>query len=318
MASWAARCAEAGVSMWLIDGNHDVAEDGHGSSTLTPLEGAFGQLLTSRQRRFVHVVKKPAYDHFGGCDLVFLPFPSLATSYDPTEAIAAHARTWDGKRPVLVVGHLQVAGARMASETYDMPRGRDVGFPSQAIAGSGYGSRILAVNGHYHRAQEIQLEGLAHPLLVPGAPERFTFGEHDHEPSFLEISVRSYSDGSVPHFAVARAAAKSIRPMHRVTAETIASSGSQVIPKKLAEGALVRIEPPSDATPALVDQLRKSTKGAAGVVFGAAPKVRRTAELSKGKALDSRKVALDLARKRGGEELAKLVSDLLDEAEAQS
>lgn len=158
-------------SVWLT-GNHDVLEDGSGTSVLEPLRAAGAE-----------VAALPTF-HVGerlGLDVIALPYVARSHAYDPAEEIRK-AAGWGqiGRRP-LVLGHLMAEGISVGSETGDMARGRDVFLPLEQLAAS-YPEAII-VNGHYHLAQEFR------GVRFPGALARLTRGERDHDPQFLVLEV---------------------------------------------------------------------------------------------------------------------------------
>jgi len=180
--------ASAGIwSRWLV-GNHDVVEDGSGSSTLSPL-AAFGRSLgtTKDGRRYLCAVwDKPCAegvdgDADSGVLAIALPHPARGWSgYTPEEFV--HAAP-DCSR-VLVFGHLTVPGIERGSEVLDMPRGREVRYPIEAVR-ERWGDRAVMLNGHYHRSYR-RAQG---PVIVPGSLERLTKSEARNEPGCLILEV---------------------------------------------------------------------------------------------------------------------------------
>lgn len=167
---------------WLV-GNHDVVEDGSGSSTLSPLAAA----CTGVDSRVWSV---PCAEHFGDEVIALaLPHPARGFSYDPEEFIRSVDKL-DGceqcvfPRVVLVFGHLTVPGIEPGSETREMPRGREVRYPIEAIR-ERWGDRAVMLNGHYHRSYR-RAES---PVIVPGSLERLTKGEAGNVPGCLILEV---------------------------------------------------------------------------------------------------------------------------------
>jgi DNA repair exonuclease SbcCD nuclease subunit len=127
-------------SFWLT-GNHDVIEDGIGTSNLTPLKASQGE---------VH--DRPIVFQQGRERLVticFLPFTPHSHDYDPDAFVRAAAEEFP--HVDLVVGHLMLEGIGPGSETRDMPRGRNVFWPLDAIKACW--PQAVLVGGHYHEAQ---------------------------------------------------------------------------------------------------------------------------------------------------------------------
>lgn len=161
---------EKGLESWWLTGNHDVIEDGTGTSTLTPLKAAGAKVFDS-----------PA--HFGqeggGVQVIVLPFTPRSHAYSPEDYVRSCVD--HGTRRMLVLGHLNIEGIGPGSETTDLPRGRDVFLPLTAIRERWPGAVVL--NGHYHRGQEFN------GVFVPGSLARLTFGEEDNLPGYLIVEV---------------------------------------------------------------------------------------------------------------------------------
>ena len=181
--------ASAGIwSRWLV-GNHDVVEDGSGSSTLSPL-AAYGEArgVIPRSRSLVDSIR--AIDVWGsptiewlaeGVLAVALPHPPRGVGYVPEEYVGGLSEV-DGT--VLVFGHLTVPGIERGSEVLDMPRGREVRYPIEAIR-ERWGDRAVCLNGHYHRSYRRAQS----PVIVPGSLERLTKSEALNEPGCLILEV---------------------------------------------------------------------------------------------------------------------------------
>lgn len=166
-------------SVWLA-GNHDVVEDGCGTSTLAALAGMARGGVTNGS---VRVFERPgAFGHLG-CGIVALPYPPRSTPYDPGEFVTRLEPIAPGV-PVVVFGHLWIEGVDPGSETIDMPRGRSVFWPVSEIRAA-WGDNAIMIGGHYHAG------GIYNGVHVIGAPERMTFGEYLHEPSFMVVEVSS-------------------------------------------------------------------------------------------------------------------------------
>lgn len=157
-------------SFW-ITGNHDVMEDGRGSHTLMALRAA-GH----------NVIDKPRTTTLGDLVVCFLPYPPLSHPYDPAEHVRS-ARFAQGKR-VLIVGHMtEIDGIGLGSETTEMPRGRGIRFPLEAVAELRAVRPVTCVNGHFHS------RNLTGPVLTPGTLARLTHGEENNTPGFLVLEV---------------------------------------------------------------------------------------------------------------------------------
>jgi DNA repair exonuclease SbcCD nuclease subunit len=156
-------------SRWMV-GNHDVLEDGSGASTLS----AFAHVSP-----WVHVYDRPSHEVLADVDILALPFAARSHAYDPVQAVM---KVQSDAERILVFGHLMIEGIQPGSETRDMPRGREVLFPLDACR-EHFGMRARLFNGHYHRRQTFR------GITIPGALERLTRGEIEHEPGFLIVDV---------------------------------------------------------------------------------------------------------------------------------
>lgn len=184
--------ASAGIwSRWLV-GNHDVVEDGSGSSTLSPLaamgesRGHFLRVVNGEERRdairVIDVWGGPCIEWLAeGVLAVALPHPARGAGYTPEEYVRGLSEI-DGV--ALVFGHLTVPGIERGSEVLDMPRGREVRYPIEAIR-ERWGDRAVMLNGHYHRSYRRSQS----PVIVPGSLERLTKSEALNEPGCLILEV---------------------------------------------------------------------------------------------------------------------------------
>lgn len=167
---------EAGIpSLWL-PGNHDVLEDGTGATTLDPM-----RMLTRATQGGVQVVDGPCSVFLAGVAVWAFPYTASCRAYNPVanaQAFALHA----DKKPIIAAGHLMLDGIHPGSETTDMPRGRDVKLPLEALR-SGKVKPNVIVNGHYHQQQ-------CHDgVWIPGSLERLTHGEEKNVPGWLMVEV---------------------------------------------------------------------------------------------------------------------------------
>lgn len=166
----AVRLHEAGIaSRWLV-GNHDVLEDGLGTSTLVALRALRDFEGTPVDCR---VYDRPQVEQVEpGLAIVALPYVARSHAYDPEAFV--YGVPCSGSR-VVVLGHLNIQGIEPGSETSEMPRGREVFLPLDAI-GETYRDRALVMNGHYHKQQVFK------GIHIPGSLERLTFGELTYGP----------------------------------------------------------------------------------------------------------------------------------------
>jgi len=176
----ALRLAPFGIaSRWLV-GNHDVIEDGSGDSTLM----AITVVGAGMYDEFCRVYASPTSEWIADdILLVALPFTARSHPYDPSDFVSK-VDFDDGNRAgnrVVVIGHLNLEGIGPGSEVTDMPRGRDVFFPVDAVQKRWPGALML--NGHIHKRQRFN------GVYIPGAPCRFTFGEEHNSPSYIVCEV---------------------------------------------------------------------------------------------------------------------------------
>lgn len=168
-----------GIDTIMLAGNHDVIEDGSGGCILDVLSWGDGFVLARpqvlRYARSSRTMLKG--NHL--CNLVALPFTPTSANYDPAEFV--RGMELDPKLPTLVVGHLNLEGITVGSETTEMPRGRDVFWPLQALRERC--PDALLVGGHYHAAQVYQ------GVHIVGSAVRLRFDEKDNEPGFLVLEV---------------------------------------------------------------------------------------------------------------------------------
>lgn len=161
------RLWERRVPFLKIPGNHDVFEDGLGTTALDI---------------FTHsVFHQPSlYRHDDGEYVGFLPFAATSHSYDPEEAIEEFHAQAPGEVK-LIVGHLNLEGIAPGSEVENFPRGREVFFPIDK-AKKMFPNAVL-VNGHVHRRQ------VHRGVHVVGSLVPLTKGEVGNEPGFLVVEA---------------------------------------------------------------------------------------------------------------------------------
>lgn len=169
------------VSTCWLAGNHDVIEDGFNTSTVSP----FATIACALTEPYVAEVGRVQR---GVVTVVGLPFTARSHTYDPAtelERLKREAEEQDRKifsrNPVIVIGHLNIEGASVGSETTEMARGRDVFWPTDAV--DDLFPNALKFNGHYHRAQN--RDG----IIIPGSLERLRLDEAEHEPGYLMVDL---------------------------------------------------------------------------------------------------------------------------------
>ncbi len=166
----AARLRDAGIpSYWLV-GNHDVVEDGTGANTLMSLSSV------------ATVMDSPRWFMMGRGNLlnvISLPFTPSSHRYDPVEFI--EGLEIDNDFPILIPGHLNLQGITPGSETTDMPRGREVYWPMDAIRKKF--PKAICIGGHYHERQVYD------GVHIVGSIARLTYGEGDNDVGYLEVNI---------------------------------------------------------------------------------------------------------------------------------
>jgi DNA repair exonuclease SbcCD nuclease subunit len=215
---------ETGINTWWLTGNHDVIEDGSGTSTLVPL-GAAGHNL----------VDTPRVESLYGVSFAFLPFVPRSKAYDPVDFIERASTSVSG--PVIIAGHLSSRDIEPGSETHEMGRGRDQWIPLDAIK-ERFKDRALVVNGHYHQWQ-------TEDVLLPGSLERLTFGEEANEPSVAIVEVTSHA--TRPKFSIKRVKNPHSRKLKTYQEhDAIWESGGEIASPKERD-TIVRLKPPASA-----------------------------------------------------------------------
>jgi len=167
----AVRLDNAGIPSVWVAGNHDVIEDGMGTTTMTPLVAA---------DIAYHVFEQPGEVVFKNLHLVGLPFTPSSHAYDPAKVVRELSRPRKGEQ-TLVLGHLNLEGISAGSETTEMARGREVFWPIEAIRKKWPAATMLG--GHYHHAQEFK------GVHIIGSLARLRHDEEDHNPSLMILEV---------------------------------------------------------------------------------------------------------------------------------
>lgn len=163
-------------SVWVA-GNHDVSEDGLGTTTLTPLAAADVA---------AQVFEQPGEFIFNGKNMdlhiVGLPFTPASHKYDPEVTVKKMSKPKLGT-PTLVLGHLNLKGIAAGSETKELARGREVYWPVDVVKKKWPG--CVMIGGHYHYAQEF--EG----IHIVGSLARLRHDEEDHNPSIMILNLEA-------------------------------------------------------------------------------------------------------------------------------
>ncbi len=168
------RLSEHGIVSVAIAGNHDVLEDGSGGSVLDSLKyDGYGPVFTRPE--FQELCD---YDGRPLCNLLALPFTPTSHSYDPEAFVIGHAALNQPKVD-LVIGHLNLEGITLGSETTDMPRGRDVFWPLKALRA--HFPNAFLLGGHYHTQQ------VFNGVFIIGSGVRLNFAEKDNDAGFAVL-----------------------------------------------------------------------------------------------------------------------------------
>lgn len=175
------------IDVHLIPGNHDVVENGAGTTTLSPLAVA-AMAINQFARRGenpdigeVIVCERPKLYEIGPYNWLALPYTPHSHTYDPEAFVREHKKQL-AQKPTIAYGHLMFDGITPGVETTDMPRGRDILFPLDELKRRCKGGLFMA-NGHYHERQVYS------GVQIPGSLERLTFGEEHNTPGWLIVEV---------------------------------------------------------------------------------------------------------------------------------
>lgn len=190
-----------GVEQIWLAGNHDVIEREGGGSTLDILQSEVPSdgihVLDSNEHFCIRRYEEVRDDEgVGICvsreyHFVCMPFVSSRKSRlaqdtagfldDCANALKNDRYSSDWQRVVIAMGHLNIEGATVGSETTDFPRGREVMWQADKVDAL---NPDLRLNGHYH-ARGVY-GGNIH---VPGSMERLTFGEEKNDPGFFVVEI---------------------------------------------------------------------------------------------------------------------------------
>lgn len=217
---------QKGARARWITGNHDVIEDGSGTSTLSPLH-----VLAPES---VHV--EPAVECIDGVFFIWLPYVARAKHYDAAAFIAGIEQIPEDA-PVVVCGHLHVVGIVPSSETHEMGRGREHWMPTSAILSRW--PRALILNGHYHAARVGE-------VCIPGSLARLTFGEEENRPGYLVITVGDRGDFEIKKHEV---------PSRKLYTVASVDEARELVTNGEASEAIVRVRPPPGSPPELGRQI---------------------------------------------------------------
>ena len=85
----------------------------------------------------------------------------------------------------VILGHLDIEGATPGSEITEMPRGKEVFWPTKAIAE--YMPEAICLGGHIHSKGVYERDGVK--IHVVGSLSRLTFGEENLTPGYHILEI---------------------------------------------------------------------------------------------------------------------------------
>lgn len=165
----------ANIALIAVAGNHDVVEDGLGTTVLSPLVSADVAYHVFEQPGEIIVTSKGKDLHVVG-----LPFTPSSHKYDPAIAIRQMGRGRKNEH-TLVLGHLNLEGISAGSETTEMARGRDVFWPVEALNRKWPDATL--VGGHYHHSQDFN------GVHIIGSLARLRHDEEEHDPALMVLNL---------------------------------------------------------------------------------------------------------------------------------
>ncbi|MEX2598113.1 MAG: exonuclease subunit SbcD [Dehalococcoidia bacterium] len=222
-----ARLADAGVTVFLTVGNHDLP---HVANRATALE-IFPTLSVANVTVGATLETYRVETRAGAAQVVALPWIriSLFMARDETrgltleqikeaiegrltEHLQEEAEKLDPALPSFLCGHVTVAGATVASER-SMMLGNDHTLGLSTLANPAFDYVAL---GHIHKAQVLTQHP---PVVYPGSLQRIDFSEEAHDKGFYVVDV----DGSKERgerIAEMTFVPVSARPMLTISAQT--------------------------------------------------------------------------------------------------
>lgn len=161
---------------WYVAGNHDIAEDGYGTTMLSPIGFVGSNAVT---------IELPEKYVLGTSSCAFLPYPSKCNELNLADWVAANC----DPNTRIVFGHLNLPGEGGASESFEMSRGKEHYWPLDAIDQAC--PDALLIGGHYHvggqRSYRVPSGRILNVEIV-GSPGPFAFGpEEACDPSIISI-----------------------------------------------------------------------------------------------------------------------------------
>jgi len=164
------------ITTFWVTGNHDVIEDGTGGHVMLELREAKAVIFDQPLRGLLTT------DSGGELRYIALPYTPRSHSYDPDAFIRkCKAQERRSDLPLFVFGHLNLDGIAAGGEVADMPRGRDVFWPLDALAECF--PNALLVGGHYHTRQIFK------GVNIIGSLGRVTHTQDGDDPGFYILEA---------------------------------------------------------------------------------------------------------------------------------
>jgi len=181
------KLSQAGIRSHWLQGNHDVVKALSEHSTLSIVR-TVSEALKVKPYFYNRPTCKPRDITEGQpFNLVALPYPSLAT-YNNDLCVAndvmKFASLCNASAPTIVISHMQIKGMVPGSESGDMARGLDHELPFDRLR---LLPNVRVYQGHYHRHQTVQREGVE--VVVVGSLARLHFDEEDHNPGYMMVKL---------------------------------------------------------------------------------------------------------------------------------
>jgi len=191
--------SEAGISVVLLVGNHDVPVMSQRASSIEIFStlGVPGVIVADRPAVHRIVTRR------GPVQIVTIPYPvrqrllsreqfrrmsqeelDAAVSEVVVGMLEALKGQLSEDAPAVLMGHFSVAGAHWGSERSIMV-GRDVTLPISALVDARWSYVAL---GHVHRHQNLNAHDLP-PVVYAGSLERVDFGEEHHPKGFCWVEL---------------------------------------------------------------------------------------------------------------------------------
>lgn len=179
-----------GIETYIIAGNHDVIDAKDRTSALEPLYA-----IGYEHIHIIHDITLFNYPEGYTSPLTVVTLPHISKAkavFEGYKGVQEYIDTLSTnlekllpeKSPVIVIGHMNIAGAKTGTESY-MIKGAHEDFP-EVLKKSKKVNYIF--NGHIHRPQLIpNLEGA--PIVITGDIQTNDFGERLDQKQFFHLEV---------------------------------------------------------------------------------------------------------------------------------